>query len=118
MAWERFENGSYPRKDPTVSILKSGMTINSAAVVEHRLENVNYVSLWYDKDTHRIGIKKESTSDGSVYKLCDAKGTRILRAGSFRRVYNLNKHIGRYPIEVIDGMLVITLNKEKEDDSE
>jgi len=117
MAWEKFDHYSgvgRPRKESGISITKGGIALNTAAVIQHGYEDIKYVSLWYDREGDRIGMKCElSDSDKKGrYRLTNQRGYRVVRASAFMRAYSLYEHRGIYPIEVMaDGMLVITLNK-------
>lgn len=119
MAWEKFEHYTgkgRPRKEAAMSITKSGIALNTSAVIEHGYEDIKYVSLWYDKEGDRIGMKCElsDSDEKGRYRLSREKGCRVVRARAFMREYHLYDHRGIYPIEVMaDGMLAITLNKEE-----
>jgi len=120
MAWKRFDRkkptGPKLRK-PAASITKDwAINLNTLAVLEYGFNDVIRVSLWYNEEADQIGLRKEADEDYNLgtYSLSRSGGTRGVRAVSFAKAYNLNKHLGTYPIEVIGEMLVITLNKEKE----
>lgn len=113
MAFERFtEVGRAFR--PRASVRSNGQIgFNQGAVKRYGLEQWQYVVLFYDKDTRRIGIRltKDEKEEGVARLVCKG-GNAAVSARSFLYYYNI-PHDKTIALDIEQdkeqGMLIVKL---------
>ena len=116
--FEVFTKGSPAARRPQVTIQRVGALGYNAAAV-HALGDPEAIQLMYDR-THRvIGIKKVELDAPGSYAIRPvspgAKG-RVLSAKTFLIHFEIPFDVPlRYDAEMVDGILVVDLNKGGED---
>ena len=95
---------------PTVTILASGgLGLNDVA---HRAINEpEYVQLYYDRESARIGIKTTDAEDANGFPVRrSGESSMLISARSFCLYYGISTDVtARYRAEVIDDMMVADL---------
>jgi hypothetical protein len=94
MAFEKFTKRGTRITTPKAAIWKSGQIgFNQGAMEQFKLTSYNYVVLYYDKDTERIGVEfTDSEENEGVHKLVQRKGSSgtSVSARSFLKNYNID----------------------------
>jgi len=67
MAFVKYEVASAPSTE--VKVGKLGITIAKSALSRFGMDNTEYVNLYWDGDTHEIGIAASSAEDKAAFKL-------------------------------------------------
>ena len=94
MGFEKFEKdkGGKGGAGPRISLRKSGSIGINGKAIEEMLSDESYVTLFYDTENERIGIKPERRNNKDAYKLQKRKQSGhggSISATAFMREYDL-----------------------------
>jgi hypothetical protein len=91
MAFEKFTEPRSRGYEPMASIWSRGMIgLNQGAVNEFELEKYDYVVLYFDRETRRIGIKftRDGKEEGAI-KLSKRESGASISARSFMKKFKI-----------------------------
>ena len=91
MSFVKYEVESKPSID--VRISANGITISQSALAAFGLSDTSYVNLWWDGETHAIGISASSPEDKSAFKIAvrgRGQGSKFIAASRFFEKFGIN----------------------------
>lgn len=119
MAFERYTRTRARGLLPKASIWSRGQIgFNQSAVLRFEINKFDYIVLFYDLDTKRIGIKLTNEQEEGAIKIINklASGGALISAKSFLINYDLfSQETRNYDLylDTDSGLLVIDTNKYK-----
>jgi hypothetical protein len=102
------ENLIKKKSDKTIGINDRGRFAFYKPVVEKYLQNTNYLELFYDPDTKKVGILPTSQPTSDSFKIQGAT-TKMIVAKKFLNRFQITVENRRYDFTVENGMLIIPL---------
>jgi hypothetical protein len=96
MSFKRFEGSDL--REPKITLNRGYLEFSKAALEKH-FGNIRYVSLWYDKDTGRIGIKPEDMKHPFTYSLFAYLPFAIVNIKNFCEYHGIDISVEKeYPV--------------------
>ena len=92
----------------TIGINRKGRFAFYKPVVEKYLQNANYIELFYDPETKKIGILPSADSTPDSFKV-QGKTTKMIVAKKFLKRFQISVEDKRYDFSMENGMLIIQL---------
>jgi hypothetical protein len=110
MAFIKYQKESSKKgiSSKTIGINRKGRFAFYKPVVENFLKNYDYVELFYDPETNKIGILPVNESTNDAFKI-QGKTTKMVIAKKFLNRFKIPIEDRRYEFAAEDEMLIIKL---------
>ena len=119
MAYEPFQmKKSRMPTTATISILKQGVIGINRLAAEQYFKDVRYVTLHYDRDARRIGIRPEAEAVDNAYEIRGQKDKSVAQVsgGAFLRYFGIeHKETRAYPCRWNEAERLVEIELDREE---